>query len=72
MQPGITTTCSQVFGFGGNSGKNTNNKGKTDVYLNGDLVWTGGKMLTHSYADGEKEKDGYRIDRLFGVDIERC
>lgn len=52
-------TCSQVFGFGDNSGKNT---GRTDVYLNGDLVWTGGKKLTHSYADGEKEKDGYRID----------
>lgn len=50
-------TCSQVFGFGDNSGKNT---GRTDVYLNGDLVWTGGKKLTHSYADGEK--DGYRID----------
>lgn len=55
-----TTTCSQMFGFGGKAA--TNNKGKTDVYLNGDLVWTGGKKLTHSYADGEKEKDGYRID----------
>lgn len=52
-------TCSQVFGFGDNKDKNT---GRTDVYLNGDLVWTGGKKLTHSYADGEKEKDGYRID----------
>lgn len=50
-------TCSQVFGFGDNSGKNT---GRTDVYLNGDLVWTGGKKLTHSYADGEKE-DAYEI-----------
>lgn len=46
-------TCSQVFGFGDNSGKNT---GRTDVYLNGDLVWTGGKKLTHSYADGEHDK----------------
>lgn len=54
-----TMTCSQVFGFGDNDKKNT---GRTDVYLNGDLVWTGGKKLTHSYADGEKEKDGYRID----------
>lgn len=54
-----TMTYSQVFGFCDNSGKNT---GRTDVYLNGDLVWTGGKKLTHSYADGEKEKDGYRID----------
>lgn len=55
-----TTTCSQMFGFGGKAA--TNNKGKTDVYLNGELVWTNGKMQTHSYADGEKEKDGYRID----------
>lgn len=46
-------TCSQVFGFGDNSDKNT---GRTDVYLNGDLVWTGGKKLTHSYADGEHDK----------------
>lgn len=51
-------TCSQVFGFGDNKDKNT---GRTDVYLNGDLVWTGGKKLTHSYADGEKEKDAYEI-----------
>lgn len=50
-------TCSQVFGFGDNSGKNT---GRTDVYLNGDLVWTGGKMQTHSYTDGEKEERAYR------------
>ena len=46
-------TCSQVFGFGDNKDKNT---GRTDVYLNGDLVWTGGKKLTHSYADGEHHK----------------
>lgn len=46
-------TCSQVFGFGDNKDKNT---GRTDVYLNGDLVWTGGKKLTHSYTDGEKDK----------------
>lgn len=46
-------TCSQVFGFGDNSGKNT---GRTDVYLNGALVWTGGKMKTHSYTDGEHDK----------------
>lgn len=48
-----TMTCSQVFGFGDNDKKNT---GRTDVYLNGDLVWTGGKKLTHSYADGEHDK----------------
>lgn len=49
-----TTTCSQVFGFGGKAA--TNNKGKTDVYLNGELVWTNGKMQTHSYTDGEHDK----------------
>lgn len=53
------TTCSRMFGFGG---KKDNNTGRTQVYWNGDLVWKNGKKLTHSYADGEKEKDGYRID----------
>lgn len=48
------TTCSRMFGFGGEA--KTNNKGYTDVYLNGDLVWTNGKMQTHSYTDGEKEQ----------------
>ena len=58
-----TTTCSQVFGFGDKKGvKEGNNSGRTEVYWNGDLVWKNGKKLTHSYADGEKEKDGYRID----------
>lgn len=49
-----TTTCSQMFGFGGKAA--TNNKGKADVYLNGELVWTNGKMQTHSYTDGEHDK----------------
>lgn len=49
-----TTTCSQMFGFGGKAA--TNNKGKTDVYLNGELVWTNGKMRTHSYTDGEHDQ----------------
>lgn len=48
-----TTTCSQVFGFGSDSDSNT---GYTDVYLDGDLVWTNGKMKTHSYTDGEHDK----------------
>lgn len=48
-----TTTCSQMFGFGGKAA--TNNKGKTDVYLNGELVWTNGEMKTHSYTDGEHD-----------------
>lgn len=46
-------TCSQLFGFGSDSDSNT---GYTDVYLNGDLVWTNGKMQTHSYTDGEHDQ----------------
>ena len=46
------TTCSQLFGFGGKSGNNT---GRTDVTIDGTLVWSGGKMLTHSYTDGEHD-----------------
>lgn len=49
-----TTTCSQVFGYGGKAA--TNNKGKTDVHLNGELVWTNGEMQTHSYTDGEHDQ----------------
>lgn len=48
------TTCSQMFGYGGKAA--TNNKGKTDVHLNGELVWTNGEMQTHSYTDGEQDK----------------
>ena len=55
-----TTTCSRMFGFGGKEKEATNNKGKTDVYVEGDLVWTDGKMKTHSYTVGEKE-DAYEI-----------
>lgn len=52
------TTCSRMFGFGGKEA--TNNTGHTDVYLDGDLVFTNGKMKTHSYTVGEKE-DAYEI-----------
>lgn len=45
-------TCSQVFGFGG---KTASNSGRTDVTLDGELVFSGGKMLTHSYTDGEHD-----------------
>ena len=51
------TTCSKLFGFDNETAKNN---GYTDVYLNGDLVWTNGKMKTHSYTDGEKD-DAYTI-----------
>lgn len=47
------TTCTRMFGFGGKA--KDNNTGYTDVYLNGDLVWTNGKMKTHSYTDGEHD-----------------
>ena len=47
------TTCSQLFGFGGK--EKTNNTGRTDVNIDGELVWTAGKMQTHSYTDGEHD-----------------
>lgn len=52
------TTCSQMFGFkeDRNTGF-TGNTGYTDVYLDGDLVWTNGKMKTHSYTEGEKKNN---------------
>lgn len=49
-----TTTCSQMFGYGGKAA--TNNKGKTDVHLDGNLIWANGEMQTHSYTDGEHDK----------------
>lgn len=55
------TTCSQIFGFKEDKITGfTGNTGYTDVYLDGDLVWTNGKMKTHSYTVGEKE-DAYEI-----------
>lgn len=55
------TTCSQLFGFKEDKSTGfTGNTGYTDVYLDGDLVWTNGKMKTHSYTFGEKE-DAYEI-----------
>ena len=52
-----TMTCSQVFGFGSESFKNS---GRTEVCWNGNLVWKDGEKLTHSYTYGEK-KDAYTI-----------
>lgn len=50
-----TTTCSQVFGFGG---KKDNNSGRTEVYWNNSVepVWKDGKMQTHSYTDGAHDE----------------
>ena len=47
-------TCSQVFGFGGKA--DTNNTGRTDVYLDGQLVFADGEQNTHSYTDGEHDQ----------------
>lgn len=56
-----TTTCSRMFGFKEDKSTGfTGNTGYTDVYLNGDLVWTNGEMKTHSYTEGEKEERAYR------------
>ena len=52
------TTCSQLFGFGGKPGNDT---GRTDVKIDGTLVWSKkdetfkGEMKTHSYTDGEHD-----------------
>lgn len=52
------TTCSQLFGFGGKSGNDT---GRTDVKIDGALVWSKkgdtfkGEMKTHDYTDGEHD-----------------
>ena len=57
------TTCSQLFGFAEKPNYNT---GRTDVYINNELVWSvgekgvgekgAGEMKTHSYTDGEHDK----------------
>ena len=48
------TTCTQLFGFGDKA--ETNNKGRTEVNIDGKRVWENGKMKTHDYTDGEKDK----------------
>lgn len=48
-----STTCSQLFGFGGKA--NTDNAGQTDVKIGDTLVWSEGKMQTHSYTDGQRD-----------------
>ena len=50
------TTCSQVFGFGGKKKAEIYNTGRTKVWIDDDLVWSMGKMRTHSYTDGEKDQ----------------
>ena len=53
-----TTTCTQLFGFGGkfNELVKNSNSGRTEVNIDGKRVWENGKMQTHDYTDGEKDK----------------
>ena len=54
-----TTTCTQLFGFGGkiNEFLKNSNSGRTEVNIDGKRVWENGKMQTHAYTDGEKEQN---------------
>lgn len=45
-------TCSKLFGF---REANAHPGHFTNVSIDGKLVWSEGKMLTHDYTDGEKE-----------------
>lgn len=53
-----TTTCTQLFGFGGKLNEliKNSNSGRTEVNIDGKCVWKEGKMQTHSYTDGEHDK----------------
>ena len=53
-----TTTCTQLFGFGGKLNEliRNSNSGRTEVNIDGKCVWKDGKMQTHSYTDGEHDK----------------
>lgn len=53
-----TTTCTQLFGFGGkfNELYRNSNSGRTVVNIDGKCVWKDGKMQTHAYTDGEHDK----------------
>lgn len=59
-----TTTCTQLFGFGGkiNELLKNSNSGRTEVNIDGKRVWENGKMQTHAYTDGEKEQNFTRVE----------
>lgn len=48
-----TYTCSKLFGF--KPRENMHPGDFTNVRIDGELVWSEGKMLTHDYTDGAKE-----------------
>ena len=54
-----TTTCTQLFGFGGKFNElfKNSNSGRTEVNIDGKRVWENGRMQTHDYTDGEKEQN---------------
>lgn len=54
-----TTTCTQLFGFGGKVNElfKNSNSGRTEVNIDGKRVWENGKMQTHDYTDGEKKQN---------------
>lgn len=53
-----TTTCTQLFGFGGKFNEliKNSNSGRTEVNIDGKCVWKEGKMQTHSYTDGAHDQ----------------
>ena len=53
-----TYTCSKLFGF--KRRVNMHPGYFTNVRIDGELVWSEGKMLTHDYTDGEKD-NAYNI-----------
>lgn len=56
-------TCSRLFGFS-DAGKNS---GRSDVYINGNMVWTDGNRVSHAIdCGGVKYTDGY-ADNAFDV-----
>ena len=47
-----TTTCTQLFGFGGKLNEliKNSNSGRTEVNIDGKCVWKEGRMQTHAYT----------------------
>ena len=53
-----TTTCTQLFGFGGKLNEliKNSNSGRTEVNIDSKCVWKEGRMQTHAYTDGEHDQ----------------
>ena len=50
-----STTCSRLFQVE-SVGENENNNHYATVNIDGETVWTNGKMVDHKYSDGEHDK----------------